>query len=358
MAENNKSLEDQIKEAELQRIKAETARIEEERKELERRNNLPWYRRPAFFQALVAGIVAVPLIWFYMGNVVIPSYNRDNIRLAWENEVAADSLRRAKKLHQAKIDSLNREKAEQAQKHLAELNQIKREYSQIDSIRKALAAEYEWLSQAHTLTEKERDEVKKNLASLQAENKALEDKVSKLESQIVRQKQKAATLQAEVLIYLSDKDVTNIIKRNNYYDRNINPNGKGVTRRYESKNLGGKKVVIDHTTKLMWQRAGCEYPLLFNEARAYIARLNREQFAGYSDWRLPTLEDAMSLMGPAKKNGNLYIDPVFDQTQDCIWTSDLYRASAIWVVTFDVGYCGSRHVDNVNVYVRAVRSGH
>jgi len=357
MAENNKSLEDQIKEAELQRIKAETRRIEEERKELQRKNNLPWYRRPAFFQALVAGIVAIPLIWFYMGNVVIPSYNRDNIRLAWENEVTADSLRRAKKLHQAKIDSLNKEKADQAQKHLAELNQIKREYSQIDSIRKVLAAKYERLSQAHSLTQKERDEAKKNLASLQAQNKAQQDKVSKLESQIAQQEQKAATLQADIPVYLSDEDANNIIKRNGYYDGLKNPNGKGITHQYEAKTLSGKKVVIDHTTKLIWQQSGSSDFITYQKAKKYIDQLNRDGFAGFNDWRLPTLEEAMALMESNPSNKN-FIDPLFETTQRWIWTSDLYSASAVWVVSFGHGVCGDGYMGSVGSYVRAVRFGH
>lgn len=64
----------------------------------------------------------------------------------------------------------------------------------------------------------------------------------------------------------------------------------------------------------------------------------------------------MSLMEPAKKNGDLYIDPVFDSTQIWIWTSDRYSVSIAWVVSFNFGYCN--FVDFYSLshyYVRAVR---
>ncbi|MCB9501891.1 MAG: DUF1566 domain-containing protein [Deferribacteres bacterium] len=39
----------------------------------------------------------------------------------------------------------------------------------------------------------------------------------------------------------------------------------------------------------------------FEKAVVYIDSLNKANFAGYSDWRLPTLEEAMTLMEPEKK---------------------------------------------------------
>jgi hypothetical protein len=301
MAEKNKSLDDQIKEAELQRIKAETSRIEseknriveeklkikEERKELERKNNLPWRRRPALFQALTAVILAVLLIWFYMGDMVIPSYNIDSIKLAWKNEVGVDSLRPAKKQHQ---------------------------------------------------------------------NEARGQIVSNPEAQVVLQEQQTDTLQGEKSPYLSGADATSMIKQKGYYDEYKNPGGKGIAHQYEAKTLNANKVVIDHTTGWMWQQSGSADFMYYQDAKKYIDLLNRERFAGFNGWRLPTLEEAMSLMESEKKNGDLYINPVFDPKQGWIWTSDLYNASHGWGVFFDSGSCYDGDIAVFNVYVRAVRS--
>lgn len=108
------------------------------------------------------------------------------------------------------------------------------------------------------------------------------------------------------------------------YDWNkgwANPRGKGIQHQFETGK--GGQVVVDKTTGLMWQQSGSPKSMVYDDAKKYIAQLNREKFAGYSDWRLPTLEEAMSLMEPQKKNADLYIDPVFDNTQRWIWTAGL-----------------------------------
>ena len=76
------------------------------------------------------------------------------------------------------------------------------------------------------------------------------------------------------------------------------------------------------------------------------------------DWRLPALEEAMSLMEGNRNSEGLYIDSIFVSRQEWIWTSDLYSASAAWSVDFDFGYCDSSGMEVSSSYVRAVRSGH
>ena len=103
-------------------------------------------------------------------------------------------------------------------------------------------------------------------------------------------------------------------------------------------------VIYDLKTGLMWQQGGSPDKMKFEPTKNWIAELNRKQYAGYNDWRLPTLEEAMSLMEPKKLNGDLYIDPIFDSNQSWIWTSDPYSgASAQWVVHFNYGKCSAHH---------------
>jgi len=60
-----------------------------------------------------------------------------------------------------------------------------------------------------------------------------------------------------------------------------------------------------------------------------------------SDWRLPTLEEAMSLMEPGKREHGLFIEPIFAGAQRWIWTADKASASAAWDVYFNNRNCMS-----------------
>ncbi len=118
--------------------------------------------------------------------------------------------------------------------------------------------------------------------------------------------------------------------------------------------INGDKVVIDHATGLMWHQNGSDN-LKGNVAKQWVRDLNSRGHAGYSDWRLPTVEEAASLLESGKSNG-LYIDPGFSNKQEWIWTGDEYGSEGAWGV-----YFGNGLVFWVNFasefYVRPVQSG-
>ncbi|MBN1684403.1 MAG: DUF1566 domain-containing protein [Gammaproteobacteria bacterium] len=160
---------------------------------------------------------------------------------------------------------------------------------------------------------------------------------------------------------LSKEDVRSRLKDLNIYDGALNSEGKGIAHSYRK----GKKVIFDEATGLMWQQCGSGNQLTFDEAVEYINKLNKKKFRGYKDWRLPTLEEAMSLMEPSTMVGNS-IDPLFDIKQKNIWTSDKEKAElSPWVVYFfKNGCCGFfdknlpiAHYKYWRHFVRAVRSG-
>ena len=155
---------------------------------------------------------------------------------------------------------------------------------------------------------------------------------------------------------LTENQIKEMLKKYNFFDSQRQKNGKGLAHDYRSYDKAGGRVVIDYSTNLMWQQSGSDNSMVYKGAGDYIKQLNQDKYAGYDDWRLPTLEEAMSLM-EARMHGELYIDPVFDRKQTWIWTSDqTERASAAWFVSFDLGYCFSYGVVGSN-YVRAVRFG-
>ncbi len=135
-----------------------------------------------------------------------------------------------------------------------------------------------------------------------------------------------------------------------------------IIHRYENKSISGDNVVIEHATGLMWYQSGSEKDMVWNEARQWVKDLNRRGYAGYFDWRLPTVEEAASLLESSKK-GDLYIDTVFDVTQSSIWTGDENDSASyldgVWSIRFIGGYGGGSVCwcyENARNYVRPVRS--
>ncbi len=156
---------------------------------------------------------------------------------------------------------------------------------------------------------------------------------------------------------LSVADVKSMLKKHSFFEVEWNKNGKGFYNKFEVKTITGDKVVFDSASELMWQQSGSDESMDYENAKKWIAKLNEKGYAGYKDWRLPTLEEAMSLMEREVKN-DLYINPVFDSEQRWIWTADQVKGESwAWVVGFGLGNCGDRGFYGYYGYVRAVRSG-
>lgn len=155
---------------------------------------------------------------------------------------------------------------------------------------------------------------------------------------------------------LSADQIKKMLSDRGFFDKNFNNAGKGIQHQYRLSTRQGQQLVVDEATGLTWQQSGS--PMLINYAAAeqYVQDLNNQRFAGYSDWRLPTLEEAMSLIEPTEKNGDFYVDQVFDKAQRWIWTADKRSAGVVWGVYFTGGNCNGIAVGLVSS-VRAVRSG-
>ena len=157
---------------------------------------------------------------------------------------------------------------------------------------------------------------------------------------------------------LSKKKVIDMIRKYDFYDADKNPEGKGFLHSYIIQVKNGNKIVIDAETNLMWQRSGTTYKIESGDAKNCTKELNRKGYAGYDDWRLPTLEEAMSLIERESSNGRLHINSMFDKKQNWIWTSDSYKNGAqAWYVSFLRGICCNMHLFNYGYdHLRAVRS--
>jgi ubiquinone/menaquinone biosynthesis C-methylase UbiE len=103
---------------------------------------------------------------------------------------------------------------------------------------------------------------------------------------------------------------------------------------FEPLSITGDDVVVDHATGLMWHQSGSEEPMDFFDAQEWIDDLNIQRHAGYSDWRLPTVDEAVSLFETKKLNGKMQIDPLFSDIQSVIWTGDAYYPGRQWMAMY------------------------
>jgi hypothetical protein len=103
----------------------------------------------------------------------------------------------------------------------------------------------------------------------------------------------------------------------------------------------------------MWQKGGSILPMAYAQTSQYIKRLNADKFAGFSDWRMPTTEEAMSLMEPFAP-GSVHIDAAFQRGINFIWTADHSADGRVWLLYFYDGMI-TKETEIFNAWVRVVR---
>ncbi len=124
-----------------------------------------------------------------------------------------------------------------------------------------------------------------------------------------------------------------------------------------------KEIVTDNITGLMWQDNADAQAIknTWNGAKAYCANLT---LGGYSDWRLPSIEELEGIVDFGHSHPT--IDPVFQNVapepifpfehSDYYWSSTVvhYYAPAMWVASLWKGVSGTSGTTNS---VRCVRGG-
>jgi|GEM_PF-1007431 len=140
---------------------------------------------------------------------------------------------------------------------------------------------------------------------------------------------------------------------------NLSPTVKGnFQHQYKAQTLKGDKVVVDHVTDLMWQYSGSDELLMWEGVQDYVDQMNQKKYAGFSDWRLPTVEELASLLENTDQNDDMFIATVFDGKQTWCWSADKVKKDpdqTLWIVNFDEGQIDQNNI-YLDSYIRLVRS--
>lgn len=103
--------------------------------------------------------------------------------------------------------------------------------------------------------------------------------------------------------------------------------------------VAGDGLTVRHgATGLTWQRAGSSYGLEFARIPEYLDDLNAQGFGGRSDWRLPTVDELMTLLSPPRELTDYCSDPVFERRQRWLWSADAKSFMAGWFVDAHLGF--------------------
>jgi hypothetical protein len=139
-------------------------------------------------------------------------------------------------------------------------------------------------------------------------------------------------------------------------DRNWSrPRSSGFQNNFQSQG----DVVHNAATKLTWQKLGSSESMGFSKVDSYLRQLNNESWGGHTDWRLPSLTEAWTLLEPRKSTLAPYIDPLFGAKQRHIWTSTITESSNShvgWKMDFGYGQpTFMSDLSHTHGFVRAVR---
>lgn len=171
---------------------------------------------------------------------------------------------------------------------------------------------------------------------------------------------------------ISENEIRLMLQKYGFFESNLNSHGRGIKHDYETIRPQIDKLVVDHTTGLIWQPSGSPFHMTGECVRGYIEELNKKNFGSFNDWRLPTVEEAMSLMESFKssvrigffmRTKEMYISQEFDRLQFAIWTADTLKEAEIvysndfWVAHFLNGIAYAAGGITEYFYVRTVRSG-
>ncbi len=118
---------------------------------------------------------------------------------------------------------------------------------------------------------------------------------------------------------------------------------------------GPNGLTVEHPALgLTWEREGSPFPLQWEEALEYVAELNDAGFAGFADWRLPTVDELLTILTPAESRGDYCLQPFFGAERKRLWSADKATFVSAWFIDAELGFVASQDF-TCHFHARAVR---
>lgn len=153
---------------------------------------------------------------------------------------------------------------------------------------------------------------------------------------------------------LTGEQARAMVIQHNFFHARWNAAGAAPALDLEREVRGTDIVVTAPRHKLMWQQRALPQPTNRDGAQRYVQELNASRFAGHADWRLPTLEEAFTLMASGSPE-DCRLNRLFERSGWILRTADTSEPAKDWVVYFCDGIA-SPEAAAFSAQVRAVRS--
>ena len=116
----------------------------------------------------------------------------------------------------------------------------------------------------------------------------------------------------------------------------------------------GNGTITDEVTGLMWQK-GTPPPMNWGDSIKYCSKMT---LVGYTDWRMPTIQELQSLVDYSRYNPAINTKYFPDAQSSFYWasTTNAYNTFIAWGVNFYYGYVNFGN-KRLSYHVRTVRGG-
>jgi hypothetical protein len=105
---------------------------------------------------------------------------------------------------------------------------------------------------------------------------------------------------------VTDSELPALLRKWNFFERE-----KHWTGEFPNDFVDQNLTVFDRTTGLSWTKAADSDFEDVIGVRLRVRERNRQRYAGCDDWRLPTLEEAASLLACARRKDRFHLHPLF-----------------------------------------------